>query len=94
MFIITSLYKKPTEDVDKFLVPHRAFLDKYIQQGVIIGAGRKVPRVGGVILAKGKTRAEIETIMKEDPFAYEGIAEYEIVEVELARFAPGYEILG
>jgi hypothetical protein len=50
--------------------------------------------VGGVILAKGKTRSEIETIMKEDPFAYEGIAEYEIVEVELARFAPGYEILG
>ena len=91
MFIISSIYRKPAEDVDKFLVAHRAFLDTYIQKGVIVAAGRKVPRIGGVIIAKGKTKAEIEKIMEEDPFVKEGVAEYEILEVELARFAPGYE---
>ncbi len=94
MFIVTSVYQKPSEFIDRFLAPHRAFLDTYIGRGIFVAAGRKVPRVGGAILAKGCSREELVKIMEEDPFSVEGIARYEIVEVELTRIAPGFEALG
>jgi uncharacterized protein YciI len=48
--------------------------------GSFLASGRKVPRTGGVILARGASREEIETIINLDPFYRHHVAEYEIIE--------------
>lgn len=80
MFIVLLNYIKPMSEVDRFVEEHRDFLKRHYASGQFLLSGRKEPRTGGVILACAKTRAEIESIVQNDPFHREKIADYEIVE--------------
>jgi uncharacterized protein YciI len=50
-------------------------------------SGRKIPRDGGVILAVGKSRNEIEGIVKEDPFHAHGLADFRVIEFRASQKA-------
>ncbi|ACB95034.1 YciI family protein [Beijerinckia indica] len=80
MFVVLLHYTKPLAEVDRFVGEHREFLERYYASGHFLLSGRQEPRTGGVILAKGPTKAEIEHIIRLDPFYKEQIAEYQIVE--------------
>jgi uncharacterized protein YciI len=80
MFVILLNYIKPLSEVDQFVGEHREFLERYYASGHFLLSGRKEPRTGGVILAKAETRAEIESVILNDPFNREKIAEYEVIE--------------
>ncbi|RFU65127.1 YciI family protein [Peribacillus glennii] len=80
MFLVLLTYRKPLEEVDKFLDGHISFLDKYYEQKVFICSGRRNPRTGGVILANVKTEQEMQAIIEEDPFYSHNLAEYEVIE--------------
>lgn len=80
MFVILLNYIKPISEVDRLVGEHREFLERYYASGHFLLSGRREPRTGGVILAEAETRAEIESIVLNDPFNREQIAEYEIVE--------------
>lgn len=80
MFIISLTYIKLLEEVDALLEEHVTYLKEQYALGHFLASGRKVPRTGGVILAHGVSREEIETIIKLDPFHRHGIAEYKITE--------------
>jgi len=66
-------------------------LDACYSQGRFIASGPKEPRTGGVILAKGMTRIELESLIKEDPFHRAGVAQYEIIEFTPVKHAQGFE---
>jgi uncharacterized protein YciI len=83
MFIVSLNYIKPIEEVEAHLQAHVAYLEKYYKKEVFIASGRKVPRTGGVILAKAGSPEELQAVLREDPFHINGIAEYEVTE-----FAP------
>ena len=93
MFIINSVYKKPVEFVDAHVKAHREFLDRYYEKGVFITSGPKEPRTGGIIIAKAGSRAELETIMAEDPFSVHGISAYEYTEFKATKAGKGLEKL-
>ena len=93
MFIITSIYVKAMDQVEKFLVAHREFLDTYYKKGIFIASGRKATGDGGVILAKNCTKDDIENILKNDPFSIEDISHYEVIEFSPNRVAEGLEQL-
>jgi uncharacterized protein YciI len=59
---------------------HVEYLKEQYALGNFLASGRKVPRTGGVILARGASRDEIETIITLDPFYRHDVAEYEITE--------------
>lgn len=80
MFVVLLNYIKPLSEVDRFVGEHREFLEHYYASGNFLLSGRKDPRTGGVILANAGTRADIESIIQNDPFHREQIAKYEIVE--------------
>jgi len=80
MFIISLTYIKPLEEVDALLEEHVTYLKEQYGLGNFLASGRKVPRTGGVILARGASREEVETIIALDPFHRHGVAEYEITE--------------
>lgn len=80
MFIVSLTYIKPLEEVDALLEEHVTYLKEQYALGNFVASGRKVPRTGGVILARSVSREEIETIITLDPFYRHHVAEYEISE--------------
>ncbi|WP_319760949.1 YciI family protein [Maridesulfovibrio sp.] len=93
MYILNLSYIKPLENIDSLLEEHIKFLKKNYEAGIFIASGRKVPRTGGVILAKNISLNELEKIINEDPFKREKAAEYEIVHFIPTMMADGYELL-
>jgi len=80
MFIIELTYKVALDKIDAEMKAHVAYLDKYYDAGIFITWGRKVPRNGGIILAKADTKIALEKIIKEDPFYKRKLADYRITE--------------
>ncbi|MBC2772276.1 GTP cyclohydrolase [Rhizobium sp. AQ_MP] len=92
MFILSLTYVKPTEEADRVMAPHMDWVNAGYDSGMFLASGRKNPRTGGVILAKGD-RTEIEAYVAADPFTVEGVAVYEVTEVAVTRTAVGLEAL-
>lgn len=62
--------------VDALIDAHMAFIDAQYEAGIFLASGPKVPRTGGVILAKGTDIDAIAELMNQDPFLIEGVATY------------------
>jgi uncharacterized protein YciI len=87
MFVIELIYKVDLANIDAHMKAHLAFLNKYYASGHFLLSGRKVPRDGGIILAVGESRQEIEAIANEDPFCKHGLAEARIIEFRASQRA-------
>jgi uncharacterized protein YciI len=87
MFVIELIYKVPLEEIDAAMRAHMAFLKKHYAAGDFLVSGRKIPRDGGIILAVGKSRAQIEALVAEDPFCKQGLAECRVIEFRASQRA-------
>ena len=87
MFVIELTYKSGLDEIDAHMAAHVKFLKKHYGSGNFLVSGRKIPREGGIILAVGKSRKEIEAIIKEDPFYEHGLAEFRIIEFRASQRA-------
>jgi uncharacterized protein YciI len=87
MFVIELIYKVDLKQIDAHMKAHVGFLNKYYASGHFLVSGRKIPREGGIILAVGGTREEIETIANQDPFVKHGLAEVRIIEFRASQQA-------
>jgi uncharacterized protein YciI len=88
MFVIELVYKVDLSEIDAHMKPHVLYLNKYYASGHFLVSGRKIPRDGGVILAVGESREEIERIVAEDPFHVRGLADFRIIEFRASQKAP------
>ena len=86
MFIAILTYKKPLEEVDRFLQAHRDYLTEHYASGDFIASGPRTPRVGGVIIIKAESRAVVDSIIAQDPFNINDVADYQIVEFTPTMF--------
>jgi uncharacterized protein YciI len=86
MYLILLNYKVPIEEVERLTPAHREFLDRAYQAEKLLVSGPKVPRTGGVIIARTKTREEVDQLINEDPFYQEKIADYEVIEFRAIKF--------
>ena len=87
MFIIELTYKAPLEQIDGQMKPHMAFVNKHYASGHFLVSGRKNPRDGGIILAVGNSREEIEAIAAQDPFCTQGLADFRVIEFRASQKA-------
>jgi uncharacterized protein YciI len=87
MFVIELIYKSDLKEIDAHMAAHMAFLKKYYAAGNFLVSGRKIPRDGGIILAVGRNRPQIEAIVKEDPFVQHGLADFRIIEFRASQRA-------
>ena len=72
MFVIELTYTAGLAAIDAHMAAHVSFLKKYYASGHFLVSGRKIPRDGGIILAVGESRQQIEAIIQEDPFYARG----------------------
>lgn len=80
VFVLTLTYTQPLEQIDRLLPAHRRWLDEHYASGTFLASGPRVPREGGVILARGRGRSEVLELVGGDPFAQGGAARYDVVE--------------
>jgi uncharacterized protein YciI len=80
MFIISITYTKSLDIVDTFLEEHKQFLEEQYRQGHFIASGRKIPRIGGIILSKMANLDELLSVLELDPFKKANLATYEVQE--------------
>src|ERR1044072_2955606 len=85
MFVIELIYKADLARIDAHMPAHMKFLKKHYAAGTFLVSGRKIPRGGGIILAAGKSREEIEAIVREDPFCARGLADFRLLEFRASQ---------
>jgi uncharacterized protein YciI len=93
MFIVTLTYVKTLDEIDALMASHVEWLKRHYASGLFIASGRRVPRTGGVILARSGDRAALDRALAEDPFVTHHAAAVEVVEFTPSMTAPGAEIL-
>jgi uncharacterized protein YciI len=92
--LIVLTYVKPLEEVDALLPAHVAWLEQGYAQGLFLVAGRRVPRTGGVIVARGEREA-VEALAATDPLVKSGIATIEVIAFTATSAAPAIaDLLG
>ena len=87
MFILELTYTAGLARIDAAMKAHMRWLNAQYAAGHFLVSGRKLPRDGGIILAVGKDRQQIEAIAREDPFHQHGLADFRIVEFRASQRA-------
>jgi uncharacterized protein YciI len=90
MFVVLLTYVRPLAEVDALMREHVAWLNEHYDAGRFVVSGRQVPRTGGVILARGDDRDEIERIVASDPFVTGAVATSEIIQFRASQSADGF----
>ena len=93
MFVVSLTYTVALSEVDQYIDAHIAYLEKQYAEGYFLASGRKVPRTGGIILARANDRAHLDAILRKDPFYQAGVADYDIMEFEPSMTAEGLDAL-
>ena len=87
VFVIELIYKRDLAQIDKHMSAHVKFLKKHYTAGTFLVSGRKIPREGGIIIAAGTSREEIEAVVAGDPFIARGLADFRITEFRASQRA-------
>lgn len=93
MYVLTLTYVVPLEEIDRVREAHMVWIGEQYGVGRFLVSGAKVPRDGGVILARAMGREELDEIVASDPFVVEGVATYDVVEFRATTVAEGLEEL-
>lgn len=93
LFIINLKYKAPLALIDTHMKAHLKFLDLCYEKKIFLISGRKKPRTGGIIIARGLQLEQISALMQEDPFVKHNLAEITITEFSASQFLPALEPL-
>lgn len=80
MFIISLTYKSEMSQIEAHLEAHKVYLQQQYDAGHFIASGRKIPRTGGIILARSESLEMLESILAADPFHIHQLANYEVTE--------------
>ncbi|HKP30544.1 MAG TPA: YciI family protein [Gemmatimonadales bacterium] len=87
MFVIELTYTASLLEIDARMKEHMMFLRRYYASGHFLVSGRQVPRTGGIILAVGDSKEQIEAFMREDPFVSHGLAKVRVTEFRASQKA-------
>ena len=75
VFVILK-YKFPLERILQTIDKHRAYLVTLHAAGKLLASGPFEPRTGGGLLVRVQDDAELASIIANDPFSLEGLADY------------------
>jgi uncharacterized protein YciI len=93
VFVLLLTYVKPLAEVDALMREHVAWLNEHYDAGRFLVSGRRIPRTGGVIVARGDDRAAMEALAATDPFVSGGVATCEVVQFRASQSADGIAAL-
>ncbi|MEC3979325.1 YciI family protein [Amycolatopsis sp. H20-H5] len=87
MFIALITYTAPEIEVDYALAEHTAWLRKQFDRGLFLAAGKCAGKADRVILTRPLLRGKLDAILATDPFVWQHLARYEVIEFSPTRTA-------
>lgn len=93
MFVIELEYTAELSEIDAHMAAHVAWLKRNYAAGRFLVSGRKVPRNGGIIIAVGDSREQVEALVQGDPFVERGLARFRVIEFRASQRAPSIDAL-
>ena len=88
IYVVVLTYIKPPEEVDSIIPEHVEWLKKGYSDGGFLAPGRRIPRNGGVILAKCDNIESLKERLSLDPFNKLNIAKTEIIPFDATMKSP------
>jgi uncharacterized protein YciI len=85
VYLVVLEYLTDLAKIDAALEAHVRWLDAHYNAGLFLASGRREPRTGGVIFARGD-RADVEAAVAADPFATLGLARHSLIEFLPSKF--------
>lgn len=83
MYAIALLrYRRPLEEVLAVIDPHRAYLRRLEEQGLLLASGPLDPRFGGALLLRvpdDDVQGTLDRIRDDDPSFKAGVVQYELL---------------
>lgn len=92
MYVLTLIYTRDLEEVDRHMRAHVAWLKEGYDAGMFLVSGRQIPRVGGIILARGEREA-VEAMAQRDPFVEADVARSEVTQFRATQTADDLDFL-
>ncbi len=86
MFIIQLRFSTNKVAARQFMDGHNQWIQRGVDDGVFALVGSLVPNLGGVLIARGSSLAEMQERVAEDPFVAHDVVSAEILEVAPSRF--------
>ena len=80
LFVVDLEYQVPFEQVEPHLDAHMEWVRDCLKANMILVAGAKVPRTGGVIIASAPSAQTLQDTLEKDPFFSEGVAKFKVTE--------------
>ena len=75
-------YRRPLEELSKFVDEHRAYLEQLKKKGTLLASGPLDPRMGGALLLRvpdNDVQGTLDRVRDGDPFVKHGVAQYELL---------------
>jgi uncharacterized protein YciI len=74
VYFVALDYLVPAEELDALRPRHVAWLERHYAGGLLLGSGKQVPRVGGVLLFDDITQEQLDAALADEPFVAAGLA--------------------
>jgi uncharacterized protein YciI len=88
LYIVEVFNLQPNHELDDTAgQAHRTFLAKHAETNVILAAGQKVPRDGGIIVFADMPRTELDELLRQVPFLQNEMARCEVTEFKSSYLA-------
>ncbi|MBO6900859.1 MAG: hypothetical protein JJ864_05885 [Rhizobiaceae bacterium] len=94
MFVILLRFAAEKTLAQQHMDGHKAWIQRGLDDGILLLVGSLLPNAGGAILAHGVTRAEIEARVNRDPFVEHNVVQAEIIEIAPQRTDERLSFLG
>lgn len=85
-FVIEIIYTASIEKIEEARQEHRNFLKTGYDKKIILISGPQVPRIGGIIIARGESMEAVSEFFSNDPYQMKGLAEYKYIEFKPANY--------
>lgn len=85
MFVVTLRFSANQAKARNLMQAHNDWIRSGFDDGVFLMTGSLKPGLGGVVLAHGVTRADLETRVNQDPFVTEDVVSADILDIAPGR---------
>jgi uncharacterized protein YciI len=90
-FVVEATYLVPFEQIEPAIPRHRAWLQKGYDLGLFLCSGPQDPPLGGFLVARANSLAELKAMFAAEPFNIEKLASYAFKEFHPVKRQPWTE---
>lgn len=80
MYIVSLNYKVPAKVIAEHQAAHTAFMKEHTIHGTFLLSGPRELKIGEIILARAESKKALETLLENDPFKANGVADFKVME--------------